>query len=145
MDRLTQPIDMPAPQPTKPRRIGFMKGEIKVPDDFDTMMQDETIAMFEGKTAAVTVSDWNAVECIETKEDVLDFLEAAMEESDPELLIDTIGDVMQSKGLTELANALDIDRDELCRALALLCNPSFSAALHMLSRLGLHFRTAQAT
>jgi prevent-host-death family protein len=31
------------------RRFGFMKGKISVPDDFDTMFQDEIIAMFEGR------------------------------------------------------------------------------------------------
>ena len=31
------------------RRIGFMEGEFKVPDDFDTMMQDEIEEMFYGK------------------------------------------------------------------------------------------------
>lgn len=30
------------------RRFGFMKGKISVPNDFDTMGQDEIIAMFEG-------------------------------------------------------------------------------------------------
>ncbi|MEN2749048.1 hypothetical protein [Sphingomonas sp. T9W2] len=29
-------------------RIGFLKGVISVPDDFDTMFQDEIQAMFEG-------------------------------------------------------------------------------------------------
>lgn len=29
-------------------RVGFMAGEIVAPDDFDTMMQDEIIALFEG-------------------------------------------------------------------------------------------------
>lgn len=32
----------------KKRRIGFMKGEIVIPDDFDTMMQDEIEEMFYG-------------------------------------------------------------------------------------------------
>jgi len=32
----------------KPQRIGFLKGQGTVPDDFDTMMQDEIIQMFEG-------------------------------------------------------------------------------------------------
>ena len=39
------PVDAPA----KPRRIGFMAGEIKVPDDFDTMGQDEIERLFYGK------------------------------------------------------------------------------------------------
>ena len=33
----------------KPQRVGFLKGVSKIPDDFDTMMQDEIIAMFEGE------------------------------------------------------------------------------------------------
>ena len=30
----------------KPSRLGFLKGHIKVPDDFDTMGQDEIEEMF---------------------------------------------------------------------------------------------------
>jgi prevent-host-death family protein len=40
-------IDVAAEKP--PRRIGFMKGQIKVPADFDTMGADEISDMFEGK------------------------------------------------------------------------------------------------
>ena len=36
--------------PAKPmRRLGFMKGQIKVPDDFDTMMREEIEEMFYGE------------------------------------------------------------------------------------------------
>ncbi|HEY5793608.1 MAG TPA: type II toxin-antitoxin system Phd/YefM family antitoxin [Bosea sp. (in: a-proteobacteria)] len=36
---------------TRPvRRIGFMDGEIQVPDDFDTMGADVILDMFEGRT-----------------------------------------------------------------------------------------------
>ncbi|MET3856957.1 type II toxin-antitoxin system Phd/YefM family antitoxin [Rhizobium sp. OAE497] len=40
------PIDE-AEKPKK-RRIGFMDGQIKVPDDFDTMMAEEIEEMFYG-------------------------------------------------------------------------------------------------
>ena len=36
------------PEKTGPR-IGFLKGQISVPDDFDSMACEEIIAMFEGK------------------------------------------------------------------------------------------------
>lgn len=32
--------------PAKPRRLGFMKGEINVPDDFDRMGEREIAALF---------------------------------------------------------------------------------------------------
>ncbi|MEM5371835.1 type II toxin-antitoxin system Phd/YefM family antitoxin [Paraburkholderia azotifigens] len=36
--------------PEKPvRRIGFLKGQIRVPDDFDTMGAESVADMFEGK------------------------------------------------------------------------------------------------
>lgn len=41
------PLDEPAKGKTS--RIGFMKGMIKVPDDFDTMIADEIEEMFYGK------------------------------------------------------------------------------------------------
>lgn len=32
--------------PAEPKRLGFMAGEIEVPDDFDTMGSDEIAALF---------------------------------------------------------------------------------------------------
>jgi len=32
-----------------PRRTGFLKGQVDIPDDFDTMGQDEILALFEGR------------------------------------------------------------------------------------------------
>jgi len=40
-------IDTPVGKPK--RRIGFLKGKIKVPDNFDTMMASEIQEMFHGK------------------------------------------------------------------------------------------------
>ncbi len=41
------PISGTAQRPK--RRIGFLKGKIKVPEDFDTMMADEIEKMFSGE------------------------------------------------------------------------------------------------
>jgi prevent-host-death family protein len=38
-------LDAPS---TAPERLGFLAGLVTVPDDFDNMMQDEIIALFEG-------------------------------------------------------------------------------------------------
>jgi prevent-host-death family protein len=32
--------------PKKPKRLGFLKGEFEVPDDFDRMFENEIAAMF---------------------------------------------------------------------------------------------------
>ena len=40
---LEEPVKKPAPS-----RFGFLRGQLKVPDDFDTMGQDEIEKMFYG-------------------------------------------------------------------------------------------------
>ncbi len=37
---------------SRTRRIGFLAGNISVPDDFDTMYQEEIIRLFEGEPDA---------------------------------------------------------------------------------------------
>ena len=39
-------LDEPPKKPV--RRMGFLQGQYSIPDDFDTMGQDEIIRMFEG-------------------------------------------------------------------------------------------------
>jgi prevent-host-death family protein len=43
------PIDAPDARP--PARIGFMRGQIRVPDDFDTMGDEAIRNLFEGDDA----------------------------------------------------------------------------------------------
>jgi prevent-host-death family protein len=38
-----------APETKLRRKLGFLEGKFSVPDDFDTMFQDEIVAMFEGR------------------------------------------------------------------------------------------------
>lgn len=39
-------VPLEAQDRPKPQRLGFMRGRIKIPDDFDTMGQDEIERMF---------------------------------------------------------------------------------------------------
>lgn len=43
---MVQVIPLSAPSPEEIRRLGFMAGEIKVPDDFDRMGEAEIERMF---------------------------------------------------------------------------------------------------
>ena len=50
------------PEERAKRRIGFLEGQVTVPDDFDTFMQDEIIAMFEGKYKGVINPEYEHLE-----------------------------------------------------------------------------------
>jgi prevent-host-death family protein len=43
-------VAIDASEPKKTRRLGFMKGQSKVPDDIKTMFRDEIEEMFYGKS-----------------------------------------------------------------------------------------------
>jgi prevent-host-death family protein len=45
---LVKVVAINAPE-EQPSRLGFLKGQFSIPDDFDTMGQDEIIRMFEGE------------------------------------------------------------------------------------------------
>lgn len=46
---LVKVVPLDTPHFAVPQRLGFMAGQFSVPDDFDTMGQDEIIKMFNGE------------------------------------------------------------------------------------------------
>jgi len=84
----------------------------------------------------ITVSDWKLADEIETREDVIGILEAALEEKDIEFLFKVIGDIAHSKGMTQIAQELNLNRENLCLSLSQGGNPSFNAVVNVLDNLG---------
>ena len=61
----------------------------------------------------VTFHDWDPAEEIENREDVLAYLEAALEEYDPEFLQRTIAHIARSKGMAQLVEDSSIEHANL--------------------------------
>ena len=86
---------------------------------------------------------WDAAESLETKDDVVAYLNAALEDGDPELLKLVLGDIARSKGMTEIAKAAGLARSNLYKALSPDGNPEFSTVAHVLKALGLRLSVAR--
>ena len=84
----------------------------------------------------IKTKKWDPAEIIETKEDVIAFLEDAIEENDPEFLFKTIGYIARSKGMAQIARELDLNREGLYTALSPQGNPSFITVARVLDNLG---------
>ena len=91
----------------------------------------------------ITFSKYDPAEYINSKEDVIAFLEGAIEENDPDFLLQTIGDIARSKGMAKIAKELNIDRAGLYKALAPDGNPSFRTVFKLLDLLGMRVRLEQ--
>ncbi len=84
----------------------------------------------------IKISDWNLADEIETREDVIGILEAALEENDMQFLLTVIGDIARSKGMAQIAKKLNLSRESLYRSLSEAGNPSFITVMKVLDLLG---------
>jgi len=90
-----------------------------------------------------TFTKYDPAEYINSKEDVIAFLEGALEENDPDFLLRTIGHIARSKGMSQIARELNITRKGLYKALAPDGNPSFKTVFKLLDILGLQVKLEQ--
>ena len=87
--------------------------------------------------------EWDMADNINTKEDVYVYLEAAFEENSTETILDVIGAIARSKGMTQIAKDLNLNRESLYRSLAQDGNPSFSTVAKVLDNLGYQLSVRQ--
>ncbi|MDR2717172.1 MAG: putative addiction module antidote protein [Treponema sp.] len=88
----------------------------------------------------ITFSEWNPAKYINDKETVIAYIEAALEENDPDFLLSVIGDIARSKGMAQIARELNLDRKGLYKSLALDGNPSFKTVFKLMDILGLRLK-----
>lgn len=90
--------------------------------------------------ASIQTYPWDAAEHLETKEDIAAYLEAALEEGDPNLVVAALGDIARSKGMTQIARETGLGRESLYKALSIEGNPEFATVLKVIQSLGLRLQ-----
>jgi len=80
---------------------------------------------------------WDAAKHLKSEDDIIAYLEAALEEGDPALFAAALGDVARAKGMSEVARATGLGRESLYKALSADGNPEFSTILKVVNSLGL--------
>jgi probable addiction module antidote protein len=85
---------------------------------------------------------WDAAEALETKVDIAAYLDAVLEDGDPDLLKAALGDIARAKGMSEIAAAAGVGRTNLYKALSSDGNPEFATVAKVLKALGPRLRIA---
>jgi probable addiction module antidote protein len=83
------------------------------------------------------VRPFDPAEYLQTEEDILYYLEAAMEGNDPKHIASALGDVARSKGMSEIARKAKVGRQALYNALSESGNPTLETLVGVLNALGL--------
>lgn len=85
----------------------------------------------------VTTQPWDPAQHLETDEDIAAYLDAALEDGDPALIVAVLGDVARARGMTQLAREAGVGRESLYKALSSTGNPEFATVMKVLRALGL--------
>jgi probable addiction module antidote protein len=80
---------------------------------------------------------WDAAEHLKTDEDIAAYLNAALEDDDPALVVAALGDIARARGMTQLAREAGVGRESLYKALSATGNPEFATVLKVVRALGL--------
>jgi len=83
---------------------------------------------------------WDAADHLDTKEDMAAYLEAALEEGDPQLIAAVLGDIARARGMTQIARETGLGRESLYKALSTEGNPEFATVLKVIKALGLRLK-----
>ncbi|RMH21422.1 MAG: putative addiction module antidote protein [Gammaproteobacteria bacterium] len=81
---------------------------------------------------------WDASEHLDTPEAINEYLTAALEEGDTDLLIAALGDIARAKGMTQLAKKTGLGRESLYKALTPGAKPRFDTIMRVMRGLGIH-------
>lgn len=90
--------------------------------------------------AKIETRPFDAAKYITEPEDVIDFLNDALETGHAPHIAAVLGDVARSEGMTKLAKATGINRQALYTALSENGNPTLETLLKVLSALGIRLK-----
>jgi len=88
-------------------------------------------------------SVWNAAEHLDSPEMIKEYIQAAIEEDDPELLRLALADVAKAKGMGIVADQTQPNRQNLDTLLSATGNPSFGTVNKVIRALGLKLSVSE--
>lgn len=95
------------------------------------------------RTKAATIR-WDVVDNLGSDMQIATYLDAALEDGDPQVVAAAIGDISRTRGMMQLARETGLTREGLYKAFGPNGNPSFAIVMKVALALGVKF-TAQST
>ena len=87
---------------------------------------------------------WDPARHLKSDADRAAFLEAALEDGDPAVVISVLGHIARSRGMTEIARETGLGRESLYKALSSDGNPGLATVLQVIRAVGLRLHATPA-
>ncbi|MEX2516674.1 MAG: addiction module antidote protein [Gammaproteobacteria bacterium] len=85
---------------------------------------------------------FDAADYLDSEEVIAEYLNAALEDEDPNVFLTAVGDVAKARGMTTLAKDAGLGRESLYKALAPGAKPRYDTVLKVIRALGIELQTA---
>lgn len=87
--------------------------------------------------ARIRTRKWDPARHLKSDDEILAYLQAALEDGDPVVIAAVLGDIARAKGMADIARRAGLGRESLYKALSVTGNPELSTVLGVLKALGL--------
>ncbi|MFM8277665.1 MAG: addiction module antidote protein [Cyanobium sp.] len=89
-----------------------------------------------------TTTIWDPASHLSTEDEVAAYLEAALQDGDPQLVAAALGDIARAKGMSQIAREAGLGRESLYKSLSSSGNPELATVLKVISALGLQLHVS---
>jgi probable addiction module antidote protein len=96
------------------------------------------------KIKKIQTHPWDVTEHLQTPEDMVAYLEAALDDGDPRLVAAALGDIARARGMAQIARESGLGRESLYKALSPDGNPEFGTVVKVARALGLRLQAVPA-
>lgn len=95
------------------------------------------------KTKKTRTRRFDAARYLESDEDVAAYLDAVLEDGDPRVISQALGEIARAKGMTNIARAAGMSRESLYKALSPDGNPEMATFLKVVRALGVQLHASE--
>lgn len=91
------------------------------------------------------VERYDVTDFLEGEEDVIAYLNAALDDGHPEVIAHAIGNIARMRGMSRVAKECGLGRESLYKSLSERGNPEFGTVLRVLKAIGVRLRAESDT
>ena len=91
---------------------------------------------------ALKTYPWDPVDELTSEKEIQAYLEAAVEDGDPALIVAVIGDIARARGMGKVAKDVGVSREALYKSLSPSGNPGFITMVKVAEAVGLRLTVA---
>ena len=93
--------------------------------------------------ARTKTQPFDAADYLNSEDDMVAYLEAALEQDDPRVVAAALGDIARAKGMSQVARDAGLGRESLYKALSPEGNPEFGTVMKVVRALGLSLHASR--